>query len=807
MADYKLIGKDFSTPDLVAKVTGRAKYAEDFRAEGMLFAKVLSSPMPHARVSKIDTSEALAMSGVEAILTADDMPEAEAPNEVGLTNEPLYEGEPVLVVAAVDEATAAAAIERIRVDFEPLPFCLDPLDSLRPGGPDARLDGNTVIDGEVTTVKWTDADFAAAVDGNLPMGESTDQWEFGDVEAGLADADVVLDETVFHQSLSHQPLETRTTMAYWQNGKVYVYPSVQSTARTVGPVARWAGVSQSDVVLVNEFTGGGFGSKISGYPQLVFPILLSKKAGKPVMMRVTRREENFFGRSRPGLQGRVKIGLRRDGRITALDLFVIQDGGPYGRSGDFLSAGRIASLAYQPLNMRARGVTVFTNTPPRGAQRAPGGAQCITMLSPVLDKAARQLGIDRAELLRINAPEGQAEYNERDGSRVNVSSAFVKEAIDRGVELFGWRERQARSGQRRGSKVTGTGIALSTYSGGSSGFDGLAVLKPDGKLYIQTGVGNLGTGSFADTSRAFAEAIDMPWDKVEISWGDTGRHLPWSSSQGGSQTTHAHTRANWAAGQDAKRKLQEVAARDFGGSPDDYEVGGERVYRRGNRSQGMTYARAAERAIALGGRYDGHELPEDINSMTVASAQALAGQGLMGVAKDNYGLGGRTMSFVVGLAEVEIDVETGEIRLVDYAATTDCGRVLHPANLGGQILGGGIQGFGIALSQKWVFDRRWGLLVAKRFYSNRPPGITDIPLDRPMKWAAVDKPDPFTPVGSKGIGEPPVGAGAGAVLCAIADAMQAVGDGYFHRSPVSRDMILTELEQLPAAHGRLTTHV
>ena len=248
-------------------------------------------------------------------------------------------------------------------------------------------------------------------------------------------------------------------------------------------------------------------------------------------------------------------------------------------------------------------------------------------------------------------------------------------------------------------------------------------------------------------------------------------------------------------------------ALDLGGSPDDYELGGERVYRRGNRSQGMTYARAAQRAIERGGRFDGHELPDDINSMTVASARALAGQGLMGIAKDNYGVGGRTMSFVVGFAEVEIDVETGEIKLVDYVATTDCGTVLHPASLGGQILGGGIQGFGIALNQKWVYDRRWGLLVAKKFYSNRPPGILDIPLDRPMRWAAVDEPDPFTPVGSKGIGEPPVGAASGAVVCAIADAMRAVGDGYFHRTPVSRDMILTELEHLPAAHGRLTTHV
>ena len=144
MADYKLIGKNYSTADLVAKVTGRAKYAEDFRAEGMLFAKLLVSPMPHARVRRIDTSAAEGLPGVEAILTADELEEVEAPQERALTNEPLYEGEPILAVAAVDETTAADAIERIQVDFEPLPFVLDPLDSLRPGGPNARLDGNTM---------------------------------------------------------------------------------------------------------------------------------------------------------------------------------------------------------------------------------------------------------------------------------------------------------------------------------------------------------------------------------------------------------------------------------------------------------------------------------------------------------------------------------------------------------------------------------------------------------------------------------------------------------------------------------------
>ena len=809
MAEYKLLGKNYQTPDLYAKVTGRSRYAEDHRVEGMVFCKLLVSPMPHARVRSIDTSAAEALPGFEGILTADDLPDIDAPNEASLTNEPLYEGEPILAVAAVDEQTAAEAIELIELDLEPLPFALDPLDSLHPGGPNARLDGNTMRNRELDTIKWTEADVAGLAPGEIPMeAEAGDEWEFGDLAAGFAEADVVVEEHSYHQSLSHQPLESRTTMAYWDGGKLYVYPSVQSTARSVGPMARYAGIEPSDVVLINEFTGGGFGSKGSGYPQAQIPILLSKKIGKPVMMRVTRRDETSFGKARPGMQARIKLGMRRDGRITALDIHCIGDGGPYGRRGDTMNVGGIGSVAYQPVAMRMRGTSVYTNTPPRGAQRAPGGAQSMTMLSPIIQKAAKQLGLDQVEVLKINAPEGQARYGApgADGQRSNVSSAFAKEAIDKGAELFNWRERVQRSGRRTGSKVNGIGVALSTYSAGASGVDGLFVIEPDGRMYIKSGVGPLGTMSTFDTMRAAAEGMDMPWEKCEVAWGDTSRHLPWSCSQGGSSTAHAHTRANWAAALDARQKIQEIAARDLGGSASEYDIGGERVYRRGNRSQGMSFARVAERAIALGGKYDGHELPEDINGMTVASATALAGQGLMGVAKDNFAEGGRRMSFVAGFAEVEVDVETGEIRLVDYAAGCDVGTVIHPKNLEGQVFGGAIQGFSVALTQKWVYDRRWGLLVAKRFYNNRPPGILDVPYEQPMKWGAADLPDPFNPLGAKGVGEAVQGAGSGAVVNAIADAL-GQEDGDFFRSPITRDMILTQLEQAPTGHDRLTAHV
>ena len=809
MADYKLLGKNYQLPDLYAKVTGRSKYAEDHRAEGMVFCKLLVSPMPHARVRSIDTSAAEALPGVEGILTADELPEVASPNEAALTNEPHYEGEPILAVAAVDEQIASDAIELIDIDLEPLEFVLDPLDSLRPGGPNARADANTMIGRELGQIKWTEADVAGLAPGEIPMeAEAGAEWAYGDLEAGFAEADVIVEEHSYFQSLSHQPLESRTTMAYWEGGKLYVYPSVQSTARAVGPMARYAGIEPSDVVLINEFTGGGFGGKISGYVQAQIPILLSKKIGKPVMMRVTRRDETSFGRARPGTQARIKLGMRNDGRITAVDIHAIGDGGPYGRSGDHMNVGGIGSLCYQPLSMRMRGTGVYTNTPPRGAQRGPGGVQSMTMLQPVIQKAAKQLGLDQVEVHKINAPEGQARYGapNQEGVQGNVSSAFTREAIDKGAELFNWSERIQRSGRRTGSKLTGIGMAVSSYSAGASGVDGLFVIKPDGRMYIKSGIGNLGTGSTFDMMRAAAEGMDMPWEKCEVAWGDTSRHLPWSCSQGGSSTTHAHTRANWAAVQDASQKMKEIAARDLGGSPGDYDIGGERVYRRGNGSQGLSFARVAQRAIDIGEKFDGHELPEDINGMTTASATALAGQGLMGVAKDNFEEGGRRMSFVAGFAEVEVDVETGEIRLVDYAAGCDAGTIMHPKTFEGQVFGGAIHGFSVALTQKWVYDRRWGLLVAKRFHHNRPPGILDVPHEQPMKWAAADLPDPFNPLGAKGIGEAAEGAGSGAVVNAIADAL-GQEDGDFFRSPVTRDMILTQLEQAPTGHDRLTAHV
>jgi len=829
--NYKLLGKNYVTPDLFAKVTGRSKYAEDYRADGMLFCKLALSPMPHGRVRSIDARAALAMPGVKAILTADDLPApADSINDNGtvivankrgyrgLTNEPLFQGDPILAVCAVDEQTAAEAIEKIKIDLEPLPFVVDPLATLRPGSPNPRTDGNVWVRGtppppapgrrpgivppDVTVLKWTNEDFADYKDGKLPMGKATDEWTVGDIDAGFKNAALVLDETFVTPNTSHQCLETRTAMVYWQNGKVYVYTGTQSTAQTVPAIARWLGLGADNVVFISEYTGGGFGSKITGDITLVIPALLSKKVNAPVMMRISREEEQFIGRGRPGFHGRMKVGFSKEGKITALDMFVICDNGPYDQVGDALSSSRIVSLLYQPAAMRWRGVTVLTNTPPRGAQSSPGGLQGIALMEPVLAKAARKLGIDQVAIRRLNAPEGKAKFGPLvAGKQAYATSAFIKDALDRGAEQFKWEERKARSGKRNGSKVRGVGVSMSCYVGGSIGFDGLFVIKPDGKIYIQSGIGNHGTESLSDVHRVVAEFLGVPWEKCEITWGNSSRNLPWASPSGGSQTTHAMTRTAHAVAMDAKRKLQEIAAKDLGGKPEDYEVGGERVFRKGG-GGGLSLAQAAHRAIQLGGIYDGHELPQDINKMTVASATALSGQGLMAVAKDNYPRDGQTHSYVATFAEVEVDVETGKYHILDFLAYADVGTVIHPRALGGQILGRSTLGIGHAIGQKWVYDHRYGLALAKRFHHTKPPTILDIPDN--MQWAALDIPDPETPVGARGIGEPPVGGGCCAILNALSD---AVGDEIFRRAPVNADTILASLEAGRPMQDGLTSNI
>jgi len=858
--EFRLLGKNYVTPDLVAKVTGTAKYAEDFRAEGMVFVKLMPSPRPHARVINIDASAALAMPGVHGILTAKDLPAPPAPAgpppaaaaaarpagatpppaaapggggapaapapaaaapaagapaagaaapaapppppmppEFSLTDEPVYEGEPILAVAADSEEIAAAAIDKIVVTFEPLPFVIDPLEGMRPGSPNGRTQGNVFVGPSMRTLKWTADDMAMVDAGKFPVNaESTEILTYGDVDKGFAEADLIVERDMYQQTTSHQPLESRSAMAYWQNGKCHVHVSTQSLARTVASVAGWVGIKPEELVLVSEYTGGGFGSKIPGAQSMAIPALMSKKLnGRPVMMRISRAEETYIGRVRPGYQGWIKMGFKKDGRVTAIDTFIVEAAGPYRRQGDHATTANLGSLLFQAPNMRFRGLSVATNTPPGVSQRAPGGLQASVWFEPLVHEAAKKLGIDQVAIRRLNAPEGQAQFglnppNTPAGRpRNKLTSCFVKECLDQGAELFGWEARKPNSGKRTGSKVRGIGVGTGAYTAGSIGVDGLCILRPDGKLEIHQGIGNLGTHSVIDTARVIAEVSNVPWENCEVVWGDTSKGLPWSSIQAGSQTTYAHTRANFATGTDLKKKLTEIAAKDFGGTPDQYDTNAQGVIRKGGGLR-LTWAKAAERAIALGGIYDGTEVPKEINAMTKAAAAAHKGRGLMGVARDNLPRDGQTYGFMSAFAEVEVDVETGVWTIVDFVGVADVGTVIHPNSLGGQINGGSLQGIGHIRSQKLVYDPHYGAGLSTRMHHNKPPSMLDVPTN--AQWGAVGLPDPTNPTGAKGIGEPSTVAAAGAVLAALAD---AVGDDIIRRTPVQPEDIAAAL-----ANGR-----
>jgi CO/xanthine dehydrogenase Mo-binding subunit len=621
------------------------------------------------------------------------------------------------------------------------------------------------------------------------MGKPAEEWQYGDIEAGFKQAEFVLEEAFVTQALSHHCMEPRTAMAYWQNGKLFLHASSQSVSFVVPYVSKLLGLDPAQLVFISENTGGGFGAKGTGYPQWGIPALLSKKAGRPVMMRVTRDEEYAFGRARPGYQGSVKIGFRKDGRITALDLFIIHSNGPYLGFWDFRNSGDAVSLVYQPMAMRWRGTSVLTNTPPRAPQRGPGENQIAAAIEPFIDKAARKLGVDRVAIRRINAPTNDGKIGPKQGP---ITSSYLPEALDKGAARFNWAKKQALSGQRKGSKAIGIGVGTAFHSAGRNGFDGLVVIKPDGKLYIHNGAGNLGTFSYAATSRTAAEVLGMPWERCEIVSGDTSKNMPWNSPQVGSNTSFTLTRTNYVAAMDAKKKLQEIAAKALSGAPDDFEVGNGRVFLKSDSAKGMSFAEAAQQAIKLGGKYSGQELPKDLNSITARATAALAGQGLDGVAKDTLPIKGLPAAFCAAFVQVEVDLETGHVEITECLEVADCGTVIHPKNLGNQLTGGAVQGFGFALTEKHVFDTKLGLAATKALSTAKPPTYLDVPLN--LQWEAVNQPDRFNPVGVKGIGEPPMGAASAAVLCAISDAL---GGTYFNRVPVTCDMILNAAEKKP----------
>lgn len=787
---YNLIGKDFTPQDVRGKVTGKGKYSEDFRVDGTCQLKMLLCPMPSANVASFDASEALAMPGVLGILTADDVPQADEPSFPMLTNKPRQLGMPIAAIAAETESIAAEALEKIKITYEAQPFVLDPLESLYPGGTNALESGNVTGGGEgpIHTVKWTARDFAEAGDEKMPMGAAPVEWTVGDIDAAFAEAALIIDEPFVTASSSHAALEPRSCFSYWENGKCFVHGSSQSQSWMMPGLARMMDVPVEDIVYIAEYCGGGFGAKASPYPIMGITALMSKKIGRPVMLRVSRAEEYHIGGTRPGFQGQVKMGFDAKGKMTACDLYVVQSGGPSRGSGDYSSAGGAVALMYTPTNMRFRGAAVVTNKAFHTSQRGPGQNQIACAIEPLLDRAAKELGIDRVAIRDLNSPEADVQFTARNST---VTSMYLKEAFQLGAERFNWEEKKAMSGQRNGSKVIGVGVGSAYHSAGSNGFDGLVSIRPDGKLYVHSGVGNLGTYSYAGTCRAAAEVLGCSWENTVVLRGDSRHGLPWTLAQFGSNSTFTNTRTNFVAATKAKEMLQRLAAQELGGEPGDYDVANETVFNTSDDTKVMTFAEAGTKAIELGGEWDGTEYPDNLNDVTKAAMNLVKGAGLVAAAKDELYKEGSVPGMAAAFCMIELDTETGKYDILEMQNIAECGTVLHPQGLQQQLRGGAVMGIGEATLDRMIYDPQNGLCATVGLYQTKPPSILDVPTV--IETDAVNKPDPQNPFGVKGIGEPAMGSVAAALLCAISDATGT----YFNRTPVDPDMIVNAMAGRP----------
>ncbi len=501
-------------------------------------------------------------------------------------------------------------------------------------------------------------------------------------------------------------MEPRTTMALWQNGKCFVYGSTQSQSFVVPPLANFIGIKPDELVYVAEFCGGGFGSKGSAYPTMAIPALMSKKINRPVMMRVSRFEEYAIGSARNGLIGRIKLGFAENGKLLAADLYVVQESGANLGFWDFRNTADLVSVMYQPEAMRWRGIPVFCNTPNRTAQRGPGYNQMAYIMEPLIDRAARELKIDRVQMRLLNGPDMNGTVGAK---KTPVSSSYMKDALAIGAEKFNWAERIKRSGERKGSKVTGIGVGQAYHPAGFAQFDGLVRLSTDGRLHIHTGVGNLGTFSHTGTSRIAAEVLKVDWDKCEVVRGDTRKNLPWNIGQFGSNTSFTMARTNYVAAMDALQKIKEIAAKDLGGKPDDYDIDGNRVFSKASPGRGMTYAKVARardrarrqvrRARAAGGHQpddagvgdgDGRHRPHRYARRTICRWA-------------------RSARSPRAFIEIELDLETGQHRVIDAINVGDCGTVIHPMGLETQLKGATVQGIGAATLEGMIYDPQNGL--------------------------------------------------------------------------------------------------
>ncbi len=750
--ELKWVGTRTLRPDGVDKVTGRARFGADLYLPNMLVGKVLRSPHPHARIRAIDVSKAEALKGVKAVVTCDDfedLPSEFVPAGEMMVNyrdmvrnvlareKALYEGHAVAAVAAVSDSVARKALKLIEVDYEVLPHVLDVVEAMEPGAP---LLDETMLTQGVEPEPSEPSNVAKRV-----------EFGHGDLEAGFAAADVVVEREFTTKPVHQGYIEPHACVAnYTEDGQAELWCSTQGQFIVRGHCAKLCGMDVSKIRVTPSEIGGGFGGKTVVYLEPL-ALALSRKSGQPVKMVMSREE--VFRASGPtsGAHIWVKMGVTRDGRITAADAVLKYQAGAF--QGSPVQPGAMCAFAPYALDaVRTIGFDVITNRPKVAAYRAPGGPISEFAVESVVDELALEIGMDPVELRLKNAA--------KEGTQSSYGPKFGPVGLVETLEA-------ARDHEHYGAPLgpnQGRGVASGFWFNIGGETCVTMNLGEDGTVAMLAGTPDIG-GSRASLASMAAETLGIDVASVRPTIADTSS-LGYTFLTGGSRATFSSGMAAVEAANDIIRQAKERAARIWDIAVDAVEwVDGE-----------------ARPAGSNAGDFEPLSLEE------IAAQAGKTGGPIVGQAAINAQ--GAGPSFGTHVVDVEVDPQTGRATVLRYTVIQDAGKAVHPSYVEGQYQGGAVQGIGWAFNEEYVYGED-GKLQNAGFLDYRIPVCSDVPM---IDTVIVEVPNPSHPFGVRGIGETPIIP----PMAAIANAMRAATGIRFDELPMSPPKVLKAIDEANA---------
>ena len=735
--DYQVVGTRPVRHDGPDKVMGRARYAADIHLPGMLHAKMLRSPHAHARIRSIDASKALALPGVEAVVTAADLPdispdlseqeEGAAVNygfysrNVLAREKALYRGHAIAAVAAASPHLAEQAMELIEVDYEVLPPVLDADAAMKDDAPALHERLVTLANPAQRAGGWGDTDKPTNVSNHF-------EFRLGDPEEGFKQADVVVEQE-FHTKPVHQGyIEPHSATGQWNSDdSVTIWASSQGHFALRDHTARILGLPVSKVKVIPMEIGGGFGGKGQG-GCYIEPVVatLSRKTGRPVKMQMSRIDVFVGTGPTSGTHIRVKLGATNEGKLVAADCTLIYEAGAF--PGSPVPSGCRTMLApYEIPNSFIEGYDVLTNVQKSAAYRAPGSPAASFAAEQVIDELCDQLGMDPVEFRLLNAA--------REGSRQPTGPTFRKIGF---VEILQAAQQHQHLAEPLAGPWRGRGVAAGAWFNGTGPASAVASVAPDGTVSLVEGSPDIG-GSRAAMAMHIAEVLGIPAEDVKPSIVDTDS-IGYSSGAGGSGVTFKMGTAVYQAAEDIRTQLIERAAKIWDVDTDAVEYVNGNLQHKSDPELRLTFKQIARRLNGTGGPVVGH-----------------------GTANP----GGVGNAFGLHVVDVEVDPDTGKVEILRYTALQDAGKAIHPSYVEGQIQGGAVQGIGWALNEEYYYGGE-GQMFNSSFLDYRMPTSLDLPM---IDTVIVEVANPGHPLGVRGVGEvslvPPMAAVANAIKHAV----------------------------------------